>query len=302
MKILLLGKNGQVGWELQRALAPLGELIALDRHGDVIHGYVGDITNLTEINLTIWTLKPDVVVNATAYTAVDRAETEQNAAWQINAEAVANLAAACKEVNALFVHYSTDYVFDGTGTTPHLEWDKTNPVNYYGASKLAGETQIAAVQGNYFIFRTSWVYAAKGNNFIKTILKLAKSRDELKIIDDQIGAPTGAALIADVTAHAISYYFQHATPSLLNGIYHLSASGETSWFNYAQYFIEQAKLKGEAFQVQQILPIPSSQFPTAAQRPLNSRLNNQKLQSVFNLTLPHWQQGVNHALSEILGS
>ena len=298
----MLGKNGQVGWELQRALAPLGELIALDRQGDVIHGYAGDIGNLTEISLTIWTLKPDVVVNATAYTAVDRAETEQDAAWQINAEAVANLAAVCKEVNALFVHYSTDYVFDGTGTTPHLEWDKTNPVNYYGLSKLAGETHIAAAQGSHFIFRTSWVYAAKGNNFIKTILKLARTRDELKIIDDQVGAPTGAALIADVTAHAIRYYFQHATPSLLHGIYHLSASGETSWFNYAQYFIEQAKLRGETFQVQQILPIPSSQFPTPSQRPLNSRLNNQKLQSVFNLTLPHWQQGVNHVLSEILGS
>lgn len=300
MKILLLGKSGQVGWELQRALVPLGVLIALDRYGD--GKYVGDLADFSGIQSTIQIIQPDVVVNASAYTAVDKAETDQQQAWLINAEAVGNLAQACKNQNALLIHYSTDYVFSGQGDTAHVENDLTNAINYYGLSKLEGEKQIIAAAGKHLIFRTSWVYAARGHNFIKTILNLAKTRDELKIINDQIGAPTGAALIADVTAHVIRHYVQHAQAKSLDGIYHLVASGETSWFDYAQFFINIAKSQGEQYQVQRILPIPSAEFPTPAKRPFNSRLNNQKLQSVFNVTLPHWQQGVRHVVSEIIGS
>lgn len=298
MKILLIGKNGQVGWELQRSLALLGEIIALDRHG--FNQYTGDMSNPEAITATVLAIKPDVVVNASAYTAVDKAETEQEQAWLINAVAVGQLAHACKQINALLIHYSTDYVFDGSGTQPHTESEQTSPINYYGMSKLEGEHQIIASQCDHIIFRTSWVYAARGNNFIKTILKFAKIKDELTIINDQFGAPTSAALIADVTAHTIRYYIQQENSQMLNGIYHLVASGEVSWFDYATYFIEQAKLLGVDLQVKRILPVETSQYPTPAKRPFNSRLNNQKLQTTFQLTLPHWQHGVRHTLSEII--
>lgn len=298
MKILLLGKNGQVGWELQRALAPLGELIALDRHSDA--GLCGDLSRSAAVAASIDQLKPDVVVNAAAYTAVDRAETEPERAAQINHLAVAAIATACQQNNALLVHYSTDYVFDGSGTAPWNENDLTQPLNVYGKTKQAGEQAILASGCNGLIFRTSWVYAMRGNNFIKTMLRLAQERDTLAIISDQTGAPTSAALIADVTAHAIKAYAASGTPAGLSGIYHLTAAGAVSWHEYASFIFKQAAAQGLNLKVKQVNPIASSAYPTPAQRPLNSRLSLAKIQNTFDLTLPHWQQGVLHTLQEII--
>lgn len=295
MKILLLGKNGQVGWELQRALAPLGDVIALDRHG--LAGLSGDMTQPRAIYDTIITVKPDVVVNAAAYTAVDLAETEQEQADLVNHQTVKAAAEACQQVNALFVHYSTDYVFDGLGQTAFVEMDHIAPLNVYGQSKVQGEQAIIASGCNYLIFRTSWVYAARGKNFLKTMLNLAQQREELSIIEDQVGAPTSAELIADITAHAIP---QTVADSTKTGTYHLVASGETSWFGYANYVFEQARVLGSELAVQKVNPIPTTAYPTPATRPHNSRLNNQKLQQAFRLNLPHWQEGVKRILAELL--
>lgn len=295
MKILLLGKNGQVGWELQRALAPLGDVIALDRHG--LAGLSGDMTQPRAIYNTIMTVKPDVVVNAAAYTAVDLAETEQDQADLVNHQTVKAAAEACQQVNALFVHYSTDYVFDGLGQTSFLETDRIAPLNVYGQTKVQGEQAIIASGCDYLIFRTSWVYAARGKNFLKTMLNLAQQREELSIIDDQVGAPTSAELIADITAQAIP---QTAADSMKTGVYHLVASGETSWFGYANYVFEQARVFGLELAVQKVNPIPTMAYPTPARRPHNSRLNNQKLQQTFRLNLPHWQEGVKRILAELL--
>ena len=295
MKILLLGKNGQVGWELQRALAPLGDVIALDRHG--LAGLSGDMTQPRAIYNTIMTVKPDVVVNAAAYTAVDLAETEQDQADLVNHQTVKAAAEACQQVNALFVHYSTDYVFDGLGQTSFLETDRIAPLNVYGQTKVQGEQAIIASGCDYLIFRTSWVYAARGKNFLKTMLNLAQQREELSIIDDQVGAPTSAELIADITAQAIP---QTVADSMKTGVYHLVASGETSWFGYANYVFEQARVFGLELAVQKVNPIPTMAYPTPATRPHNSRLNNQKLQQTFRLNLPHWQEGVKRILAELL--
>ncbi|CAB1217424.1 dTDP-4-dehydrorhamnose reductase [Acinetobacter bouvetii] len=295
MKIVLLGKNGQVGWELQRALAPLGEVIALDRHG--YDGLQGDMSQPEAVKQTILNIKPDVVVNASAYTAVDLAETEQDLAKQINFDAVQKVAEACAEVDALLVHYSTDYVFNGQGNTAFVESSQIDPVNIYGKTKAQGEQAIACSGCKYLIFRTSWVYAAKGKNFLKTMLNLAQQREELSIIHDQIGAPTSAELIADVTAQAIPQVIHEKTKV---GIYHLVASGETSWFNYANYVFEQAKLAGIELVVKKVNPIPTEAYPTPAKRPHNSRLDNQKLQSTFQLKLPDWKFGVQRTLTELL--
>lgn len=295
MKILLLGKNGQVGWELQRALAPLGEVIALDRQGHA--NLCGDMTQPQAIHDTIIKLQPNVVVNASAYTAVDLAETAQDQADLINHQTVKAVAEACQKINALFVHYSTDYVFEGLGNTPFLETDRIAPLNVYGKTKAKGEQAIIESGCNYLIFRTSWVYAARGKNFLKTMLNLAQQREELSIIDDQIGAPTSAELIADITAHAIA---QTLLDQNKVGIYHLVASGETSWFGYANYIFEQARALGQELAVQKVNPIPTTAYPTPATRPHNSRLNNQKLQQTFRLNLPHWQEGVKRILAELL--
>jgi dTDP-4-dehydrorhamnose reductase len=294
MKILLLGKNGQVGWELQRALAPLGQVIALDRSG--VNGLSGDLANLSEIEKTILAVKPDVIVNAAAYTAVDKAEGEPEQAHLINAKAPALLARLCKQINARLVHYSTDYVFDGTGHASWSENQPTAPLNVYGATKAAGEQTIQESGCRYLIFRTSWVFASKGNNFAKTMLRLASERSSLNVIADQIGVPTGADLIADITAQAIASEMAESDKS---GIYHLAASGETSWYEYARYVIDVAREMGRELQVSQINPIPSSEYPTPAQRPLNSRLNCDKLRSTFGLNLPHWKLGINRMLQEI---
>ncbi len=295
MKILLLGKNGQVGWELQRSLAPLGEVVALDRNSELC----GDLSQPERLAQTVRALRPDVIVNAAAHTAVDKAESEVELARTLNATAPAALAQAAVETGAWLVHYSTDYVFDGSGTRPWQEGDATGPLGVYGQTKLEGEQAIAASACKHLIFRTSWVYAARGGNFARTMLRLAQERERLTVIDDQHGAPTGADLIADVTAHAIRAALQQPQ---LSGLYHLVAGGETSWHGYANHVIARAReLQPElAWKVGEIAPVPTSAFPTPAKRPLNSRLNTQKLQQVFGLSLPHWQQGVDRMLLEIL--
>ena len=294
MKILLFGKNGQVGWELQRSLSPLGELVVLDRHST---GLCGDLTDLTGIKDTVRRVKPDVIVNAAAYTAVDKAESDAEAAQTVNAAAPWVLAEAASEVGAWLVHYSTDYVFDGSGSKPWVETDPTGPLNVYGKTKLEGEQRIASQCAEHLIFRTSWVYAARGGNFAKTMLRLAHERETLNVINDQFGAPTGADLIADVTAHAIAHVMRKPEAA---GLYHLTASGETAWFDYAKYVIDQSIRAQEAPEiiVKMINPVASSTFPTAAQRPLNSRLNTAKLQQTFGLQLAPWQQGVARMLAE----
>ena len=304
MKILLLGKNGQLGWELQRSLSPLGELIALDRHSA---DFCGDLANLPGLAATVQQLRPDLIVNAAAYTAVDQAEQEPVIARTVNALAPGVLAQEAARLGAWLVHYSTDYVFDGGGSRPWAETDTPAPLNVYGQSKFEGEQLIAAAGPQHLIFRTSWVYGARGGNFAKTMLRLAQEREQLSVIDDQFGAPTGADLLADVTAHALRHVRQHAGDG---GLYHLAARGEISWCGYANYVLEQA---GEAqgapggaanrppgLKTRVATPIPTSAYPTPARRPLNSRLDTHKLQATFGLTLPPWQQGVARMLAETL--
>ena len=299
MKILLLGKNGQVGWELQRALSVLGEVVALDRHPAATpYGtLVGDLADLAGLREAIRSVSPQVIVNAAAYTAVDKAETDRELAHTINALASQVMAEEAKSLDALLVHYSTDYVFDGTGTAPWKETDAVAPVNYYGATKLEGEQLIVASGCKHLIFRTSWVYAARGNNFAKTMLRLAKDRESLNVIADQIGVPTGADLLADVAVAALQKAL--VNPELC-GIYHLAPAGETSWHAYASYVIDFARAHGEVLAVETISPIPTSEYPTPASRPLNSRLATDKLRDTFSLHLPDWQSGVTRMLMEAL--
>ena len=297
MKILLLGKNGQVGWELQRSLAPLGEVIALGHDGGA--GLSGDFANPDSLVATVRAVAPGLIVNAAAHTAVDKAESEPDFARALNALAPGVLAREAAALGALLVHYSTDYVFDGSGSAPWTEDAPTGPLSVYGRTKCEGEALIRASGCRHLIFRTSWVYAARGGNFAKTMLKLAAERDKLTIISDQHGAPTGAELLADVTAHAARMTL--ATPELA-GTYHLAAAGETTWHGYARHVIEFARAKGVPIQVaaEAILPVPTSAFPTPAQRPANSRLATTKLQGAFGLRLPAWEQGVERMLTEIL--
>jgi dTDP-4-dehydrorhamnose reductase len=293
MKILLLGKNGQVGWELQRSLAPLGEVLALDRNSST---HCGDLANLEGLAETVRVFRPQVVVNAAAYTAVDKAESDQTTAHLINALAPEVLSRACAAIDALLVHYSTDYVFDGGGQTPWVETDTTGPVNVYGRSKLAGEQGIAKQGARHIVFRTSWVYGTEGGNFAKTMLRLAQEREKMAVINDQFGAPTGAALLADITALSLQQ------TQALSGIYHLAAAGETTWHAYAQYVLQKAKqFKPDIdYKVKEVAAVPTSEFPTPAQRPLNSRLNCSKLQQALQCQLPDWQKGVDSMLSKIL--
>ena len=295
MKILLFGKNGQVGWELQRSLAPLGELIAL---GSSSEDHCGDFTNLAGIAKTVRELAPDVIVNAAAYTAVDKAESDVELARIVNAAAPGVLAEEAKRCGATLIHFSTDYVFDGSGTQPWKETDTTNPLSVYGKTKRDGEQLIIDARCKHLIFRTSWVYAARGGNFAKTMLRLAQERDQLSVINDQFGAPTGADLLADVTAQCMH---QASARSDVSGIYHLVAGGETSWYDYACFVIEFARRSGLSIKVaaESIKPIPSSAYPVPAQRPKNSRLDTHKLQNTFNLRLPQWQIGMVRMLTEI---
>lgn len=299
MKILLFGKGGQLGWELQRSLATLGELVALDF--DTPGELCGDFTRLADIAATVRQVRPDVVVNAAAYTAVDKAESEPELARRINAEAPGALADAAEEIGAWFVHYSTDYVFDGSGERPWREEDATNPLSVYGQTKRDGEIAAARCR-KHLIFRTSWVYAARGGNFIRTMLKLAQERERLTVIDDQVGAPTGADLLADVAAHAVRAVCATPARSDLAGLYHLVAGGETSWYGYARLIIEQARNAGLPVRVapDAIVPIPTEAYPLPAPRPRNSRLDTSKLQAAYDLVLPDWRSGVLRALTEIL--
>ena len=296
MKILLLGKNGQVGWELQRSLAPLGEVLALDRHSAP---WCGDLSQPERLAQTVRDYRPDVIVNAAAHTAVDKAESEPELARCLNATAPEALAKAAAEVGAWLVHYSTDYVFNGQGDQPWQEGATTAPLSVYGQTKLEGEQAIATACLKHLIFRTSWVYAARGGNFAKTMLRLAGDRERLTVIDDQHGAPTGADLIADVTAHAIRRVWQQED---LAGVYHLVAAGETTWYGYASHVIAKARLINPelVLKVNEIAPVSTASFPTPAQRPLNSRLSTHKLQQAFGVVLPPWQQGVDRMLAEIL--
>lgn len=305
MKILLLGKNGQVGWELQRSLAVLGEVVALDRQG--VGGLCGDLADLAGLARTVQTVQPKIIVNAAAYTAVDKAESESAPARTLNALAPGVLAQEAAKLGAWLVHYSTDYVFDGSGSRPWLEGDTPAPLSVYGRTKLEGEQLIQAASAQHLILRTSWVYAARGGNFAKTMLRLAQEREHLTVINDQFGAPTGAELLADVTAHALRHLQQHPADA---GLYHLSASGETSWCGYANYVLTQvaqaqatrdnAAQRTPPLKTRVATPIPSSAYPTPARRPLNSRLDTRKLQTTFGLTLPPWQQGVARMLAETL--
>ncbi|WP_457422363.1 dTDP-4-dehydrorhamnose reductase [Roseateles sp. P5_E7] len=293
MKILLLGKGGQVGWELQRSLAVAGEVTALDFDDG------GDFTQPDQLLARVQALAPQVIVNSAAHTAVDKAESEPDLARQINATTPALLAIEARRLGALLVHYSTDYVFDGSGSHARDEEAPIAPLSVYGATKAEGEDAIRASGCQHLILRTSWVYAARGGNFAKTMLRLAAEREQLKVIADQIGAPTGADLLADLTAHMLRA--TRANPAL-SGTYHAVAGGETNWHDYARFVIEFARKQGKVIKVapEQILPIPTSDYPTPAQRPLNSRLSTAKLQQRFGLQLPHWQQGVERMLTEIL--
>ena len=300
MRILLLGKNGQLGWELQRSLSVLGELVALDRHG--ADGLCGDLSNLAGLQQTVRKLQPQVIVNAAAHTAVDKAESEPELAQALNALAPELLAQEAARCRAWLVHYSTDYVFDGSGSAPWRETDTPAPLSVYGRSKLEGEQRIAASGCQHLIFRTSWVYGARGGNFARTMLRLAQERDQLRVIDDQIGAPTGADLLADVSAHALRQALIPHTKATPAGIYHLAASGETSWHGYARFVLQTAQAAGVVLKVSPdaVEPITTSAYPTPARRPLNSRLDSTLLQNTFGLHMPHWQKGVTRLITEIL--
>lgn len=297
MKILLLGKNGQVGWELQRALAPVGEVVALDFDSP---GHLrADFSQPESLAATVRAVAPQIIVNAAAHTAVDKAESEPDLARAINATAPGVLAREAAASGAWLMHYSTDYVFNGQGDQPWKEIDATGPLSVYGHTKLEGENLIRQSGCQHLIFRTSWVYAARGGNFAKTMLRLAKERDRLTVIDDQVGAPTGADLLADLTAHALRTALQRPQVS---GTYHAVASGHTHWHGYAQHVIEFARAAGQPIKVaaDQITAVPTSAFPTPAKRPANSRMDTRKLRDTFGVHLPTWQFGVERMLTEIL--
>jgi dTDP-4-dehydrorhamnose reductase len=298
MKILLLGRGGQVGWELQRSLAVLGELVALDfdAAGNP-DGLCGDFSDLDGLAETVRRVAPDVIVNSAAHTAVDKAESEPEFARLLNAQAPAVLADEARKLGAWLVHYSTDYVFDGSGHQPWSEDDATGPLSVYGRTKLEGEQNVARCE-RHLTLRTSWVYAARGGNFAKTMLRLAKERDALTVINDQFGAPTSAELLADVTALALKAAV--ANPKLA-GLYHCVAGGETNWHQYARFVLEQARSLGWQLKAgpDQVAEVATAQYPTPARRPLNSRLNTTKLQSAFGLHLPHWQVHARRMLQEI---
>ena len=296
MNILLFGKGGQVGWELQRSLSVLGTVTALDFDSTE---HCGDFSNPSGVAETVRTLRPDIIVNAAAHTAVDKAESEADFARTLNATTPGAIAQEAAKLGAWLVHYSTDYVFDGSGSRPWVETDTPAPLSVYGRTKLEGEQLIAEAGAKHLILRTSWVYAARGGNFAKTMLRLAKERERLTVINDQFGAPTGAELLADVTAHAIRATLADTGKS---GLYHLVAGGETTWHGYARFVLEQAAAAGVTLTAppEAVDAVPTSAFPTPATRPHNSRLNTQKLQSTFGLTLPHWQAGVARMLRETL--
>ena len=295
MKILLTGKNGQVGFELQRALAPLGMVHAVDSRDC-------DLADAQALRELIRKVHPQVIVNAAAYTAVDRAEQEPGAAMAINAVAPGVMGEEAARLGATVFHYSTDYVFDGQKDSPYRETDAWSPLSVYGHSKRDGETALIRSTPQHLIFRTCWVVGAHGQNFAKTMLRLAQERDELRVVNDQWGSPTSAALIADVTAHVVRQLQQTRGHDFPFGLYHLSAAGETTWHTYARFVLDQAAQRGRTHRIasDRIEAISSEQYPTLAKRPSNSRLDTAHLRQTFGLTLPHWQQGLHHILDQIL--
>jgi dTDP-4-dehydrorhamnose reductase len=295
MKILLTGKDGQVGFELERALAPLGEVVAVGR-ADC------DLRDADALRALVRSHAPDVIVNAAAYTAVDRAEFEPEAALAVNARAPGILGEEAMRLGSVVVHYSTDYVFDGRRSAPYTEADRLAPCNVYGSSKHAGERTLAEACPRHLILRTSWVLGAHGGNFMKTMLRLAAERDRLTVVDDQFGAPTSAALLADLTAHLIRLYVRDGQEAFPYGTYHLAASGETSWYDYARFVLGAARAAGKSLRVgpDEVLPVKSAAYPTAAKRPANSRLDTSLFRHTFGLRLPPWQDGVLHVLRQIL--
>ena len=294
MKILLTGKNGQVGFELQRSLAPLGEIVAVD-HADC------DLSNPEAIRRLVRQTRPDIIVNPAAYTAVDKAEAEPELAAAVNTTAPGILAEEAALLGALLVHYSTDYVFDGAMAGAYRETDATNPQSVYGRTKRDGEVAVRHANAHHLILRTSWVVGAHGGNFAKTMLKLAAERDSLKVVADQWGAPTSAALLADITAHLVRQY-HNAPEAFPYGTYHCVAGGETNWCDYARFVIGEAIRAGRPMKVapEAIHAITTADYPTPARRPANSRLDTMHLKTTFGLALPHWQQGVRHILEQIL--
>jgi len=296
MRILLLGANGQVGHELRRRLPALGEVVMATRTGSLADGVaceVADFDRPASLPDLIASIAPDVVVNAAAYTAVDRAENETDAAFRANAEAPARIAEACAARGARLIHYSTDYVFDGTGARPYREDDATAPLGVYGASKLAGEDAIRASGARYWIFRTAWVYAAHGKNFLRTMLRLAAERDELRVVADQRGTPTPAGLIADITAAALS------SANSASGTWHLTAAGETHWHGFAEAIVAGAYLRGLLARAPRVVPISTAEYPTPARRPAYSVLDNARLRAEFGLDPADWRIGLDGVLDEV---
>ncbi|MDI6748801.1 MAG: dTDP-4-dehydrorhamnose reductase [Rhodocyclaceae bacterium] len=298
MKILLTGKNGQVGFELQRALAPLAEIVAVG-HAEC------DLAQPDALRRLIREVAPQIIVNAAAYTAVDKAESEPALAQAINADAPGLMGEEAKRLDALIVHYSTDYVFDGRKAGAYTEDDAPNPLNVYGRSKLAGERALIASGARHLIFRTSWVFGAHGGNFVKTILRLAAERDTLRVVADQFGAPTSAALIADVTTQILGQYVRACRPASADfafGLYHLVAAGRTSWHEYAQEIVRAALAAGRPLRLrpEDVQAIATADYPLPAKRPANSCLDTSKLRKTFGLVLPDWRQGLHHVLAQII--
>jgi dTDP-4-dehydrorhamnose reductase len=295
MRILLTGKDGQVGFELVRALAPLGELVAVGR-ADC------DLLDAGALRALVRRAAPDVIVNAAAWTAVDRAESEPDAAFGVNARAPGMLGEEAARLDALVVHYSTDYVFDGAGQAPWTESDTPVPQNVYGSSKLAGERALAEACPRHLILRTSWVLGAHGGNFARTMLRLAAERERLTVVDDQFGAPTSAALLADLTAHLVRQYAREGAGAFPYGTYHVVAAGDTSWYDYARFVLDTARAAGKPLRAgpEDVLPVQTATYPTAARRPANSRLDTRLFRHTFDLRLPPWQDGVLHVLRQLL--
>lgn len=294
MKILLLGKNGQVGWELNRALMSLGCVVALDRNG-------ADFSSPEGLRNIVSTENPDVIINAVAYTAVDKAEGEERLAEIINAVAPGVLAEEALKINALLVHYSTDYVFDGNKKTPYGEIDEPNPINIYGRTKLLGEQAIQSSGCNYLIFRTSWVYASRGKNFLLSILKLAQEREELGIVSDQVGSPTSARLIAETTSLCINTVMKEmSSTASSSAVYHLTSSGNTSWYGFAEEIISfVSEAPSLSLKIKNLKAIATSEYPTAAKRPMNSQLMSNKLESEFGLIMPEWRNALILCMEEL---
>ncbi|MBB5543050.1 dTDP-4-dehydrorhamnose reductase [Paraburkholderia fungorum] len=298
MKILISGCDGQVGWELQRSMAVLGEVIGLNR-------LQLDLAQPGSAAAVVERMSPDVVINAAAYTAVDNAESEEAFATRINGEAVGELACAARDAKALFVHYSTDYVFDGTKSSPYLEDDTTSPLSAYGRSKLAGERAIRQAGGDWLVFRTTWVYGVRGKNFLRTMLRLAASREELSVVGDQLGAPTSARMIADATAHIVAQCMQErrAEAEFESGLFNLTAAGVTTWHGFAEAIIDAARARTPSAVVTRLVKsISTAEYPTPARRPLNSLLDNGKLTSRFDIFRPDWRDAMHLVLDDLFAA